>query len=85
MLRYLSGTKHFGITFCGDAEDDLSTMIIGYTDSGWAGECDQLAAMSSKCVVLLSAGVVNYKLHLYYIQLGPKIWQLQEYQEKQSG
>jgi len=40
VLRYLSGTKHFGITFHRDAEDDLFTMIIGYTDSDWAGDLD---------------------------------------------
>jgi len=57
MLRYLSGTKHFGNTFCGDAEDDLSTMIIRYTDSDWAEDLDTRQSTSGYVLKICSAAI----------------------------
>jgi len=57
VLRYLSGTKQFGITFRGNAEDDLSTMIIGYTDSDWAGDLDTGRSTSGYVFKMCSAAV----------------------------
>jgi hypothetical protein len=37
VLRYLGGTKHYGIKFDGNLGHDLSSIILGYTDSEWAG------------------------------------------------
>jgi len=57
VLRYLSGTKHFGITFRGNSEDDLSTMIIGYTDSDWVGDLDTRQSTSGYVFKMYSAAV----------------------------
>src|SRR6266567_8709422 len=40
VLRYLGGTKDLGLVFRGDDKEDLSTLILDYTDSDWAGEVD---------------------------------------------
>jgi hypothetical protein len=40
ILKYLAGTKHHALIYCGDNKEDLSTIILGYTDSDWAREPD---------------------------------------------
>ena len=40
VLRYLGGTRNLGLVFHGDAEEDMASLILGYTDSDWAGQID---------------------------------------------
>ena len=41
VLHYLGGTKNLGLVFHGDAEEDsMASLILGYTDSYWAGQID---------------------------------------------
>jgi hypothetical protein len=40
VLKYLAGTKDHALVYHGDNKEDLSTIILGYTDSDWAGEPD---------------------------------------------
>jgi hypothetical protein len=40
VLRYLAGTRDYALVFHGDDKEDLSTLVLGYTDSDWAGEPD---------------------------------------------
>jgi hypothetical protein len=40
VLKYLAGTKDHALIYCGNDEEDLSMIILGYTDSDWAREPD---------------------------------------------
>ena len=40
VLCYLGGTKNLGLVFHGDAEEDMASLILGYTGSDWAGQID---------------------------------------------
>jgi transposase InsO family protein len=40
VLRYLGGTKDLALVFNGSKGADLSSLILGYSDSDWAGDMD---------------------------------------------
>jgi len=40
VLRYLGGTKDLGLVYDRSKGADLSSFILGYTDSDWAGDLD---------------------------------------------
>ena len=40
VLRYLGGTKDLALVFDGSKGADLSSLILGYSDSDWAGDMD---------------------------------------------
>lgn len=40
ILRYLAGTREYGLKFDGKLSHDMSSLILGYTDSDWAGDLD---------------------------------------------
>jgi hypothetical protein len=53
VLKYLAGMKDHALIYRGNDKEDLSTIILSYTDSDWARELilvAQLEAMCSKCV-----------------------------------
>src|SRR6188768_2842720 len=57
ILRYLGGTKDTGLTFRGDADEDMSTLIIGYTDSDWAGDVDTRRSTSGYVFKMCGAAI----------------------------
>jgi hypothetical protein len=40
ILRYLGGTKDLGLVYDRSKGTNLSSFILGYTDSDWAGDLD---------------------------------------------
>jgi hypothetical protein len=40
VLRYLGGTKNLGLVYNRSKGANLSSFILGYTDSDWAGDLD---------------------------------------------
>jgi hypothetical protein len=59
VLRYLVGTKNHGLTFDGNNQDsdDLSSIILGYTDSDWAGDIDTRRSTSGYVFLMCGAAV----------------------------
>jgi hypothetical protein len=56
-LRYLSGTKHWGLEYNAQSEDSLSSLILGYTDSDWAGDVDTRRSTSGYVFLMCGAAV----------------------------
>jgi hypothetical protein len=69
VLRYLGGTKHYGIKFDGTLGHDMSSIILGYTDSDWAGDLDTRRSTGGY-VFLMSGAAVSWSSKL---QLSPAL------------
>jgi len=59
VLLYLIGTKNHGLTFDGNNQDsdDLSSIILGYTDSDWAGDIDTHRSTSGYVFLMCGAAI----------------------------
>ena len=57
VLRYLVGTKTYGLFFDGNSLDDLSSLILGYTDSDWAGDADTCRSTSGYIFLMCGTAV----------------------------
>ncbi|XP_051134174.1 secreted RxLR effector protein 161-like [Andrographis paniculata] len=53
VLRYLAGTKDFGIWLC--KVEDFS--LKGFTDSDWAGNLDDRRSKSGNCFMLVTTAI----------------------------
>jgi hypothetical protein len=69
VLRYLAGTKYYGIKFDGNLGHDLSSIILGYSDSDWAGDLDTRCSTGGY-VFLMSGAAVSWSSKL---QLSPAL------------
>lgn len=56
-LRYLHGTKDYGLQFNGNSEESMSSLILGYTDSDWAGDFDTRRSTSGYVFLMCGAAV----------------------------
>jgi len=56
-LRYLVGTKDYALFFDGNSLDDLSSLILGYTDSDWAGNIDTRRSTGGYVFLMCGAAV----------------------------
>lgn len=63
VLRYLSGTKDLGLEFRGDANNDLTALILGYSDSDWAGDIDTRRSTGGY-VFLMSGAAISWSSKL---------------------
>lgn len=58
VLKYIKGTIEYGIWF----KKFTCLKLIGYTDSDWAGSCDNMKSTSAVCSQLAqvhSAGILR--------------------------
>jgi hypothetical protein len=63
LLRYLAGTKDYCLEFNGKSNEDMSSLILGYTDSDWAGDIDTRRSTSGY-VFLMCGGAVSWSSRL---------------------
>ena len=56
-LWYLVGTKDYGLFFDGNSLNDLSSLILGYTDSDWAGNIDTRRSTGGYVFLMCGAAV----------------------------
>lgn len=63
ILYYLVGTKDYGPTFDGNSEDDLSSLILGYTDSDQAGNINTRHSTGSY-VFMMCGGAISWSSKL---------------------
>ena len=57
VLRYLVGTKTHGLWFNRNSHDELSSIILGYTDSDWAGNVDTRRSTSGYVFLMCGAAI----------------------------
>jgi hypothetical protein len=57
VLHYLAGTKDYALVYHGDVEEELSSLILGYTDSDWAGEVDTRRSTSGYVFKMCGAAI----------------------------
>jgi len=55
VLRYLKGTKHFGINYTKNLEN-----VAAYTDSDWAGDIDDRKSCTGN-IIILANGPISWK------------------------
>jgi hypothetical protein len=63
VLCYLAGTKHHGLRFDGKRGADMSSVILGYTDSDWAGDVDTRRSTGGY-VFLMSGAAISWSSKL---------------------
>src|ERR1700676_16596 len=56
-LWYLVRTKDYGLFFDGNSLNDLSSLILGYTDSDWAGNIDTRCSTGGYVFLMCGAAV----------------------------
>jgi hypothetical protein len=61
LLRYLSGTRHHGIQFSGNAPEAIK--LVGYCDADWAGDLDTRRSTTAH-VFLLTGACVSWASRL---------------------
>lgn len=57
VLCYLAGTKEYGLTYDGNSPIDLSSLILGYTDSDWAGDVDTRRSTGGYVFLMCGAAI----------------------------
>lgn len=57
VLRYLAGTKGYGLEFNGNTDVDMSSLILGYTDSDWAGDTDTRRSTSGYVFLMCGSAI----------------------------
>jgi hypothetical protein len=88
VLLYLGGTKDLALVFDGSNGADLSSLILGYSDSDWAGDmdiCQSTVDMFSLPVVLQFLGAASFNYLLPSRQLGQNIWLVHMLHKKLFG
>lgn len=63
LLRYLSGTRHYGLIFDGNTSDDK---VLGYVDSDFAGDLDRGRSLTGYVFKVLG-NTVSWKAQLQHI------------------
>jgi hypothetical protein len=57
VLGYLSQTRHYCLEFDGSDDDELTSLIIGYSDSDWAGDVDTRRSTGGYVVLMCKAAI----------------------------
>ena len=57
VLQYLVGTKDYGLTYNSNSKDDLSSLILRYTNSDWAGDVDTQCLTSGYVFQMCGAAI----------------------------
>jgi hypothetical protein len=62
VLGYLSQTRHYCLEFDGSDDDELTSLIIGYSDSDWAGDVDTRRSTGGYVFLMCKAAIWSSKL-----------------------
>ena len=62
-LCYLAGTKTFGLKYDGNLDGDMLSLILGYSDSDWAGDMD-ICCSTGSYVFLICGAVISWSSKL---------------------
>jgi hypothetical protein len=57
VLGYLSQTRHYCLEFDGSDNDELTSLIIGYSDSDWAGDVDTRRSTGGYVFLMCKAAI----------------------------
>ena len=65
LMRYINTTKHFGLRYGGPKGEHADGILVGYTDSDWAGDVDTMYSRGGYLFTMFQGPVVwcSQKMH----------------------